>query len=54
MIRPHAWGRFEDLLSATAESPAMLFYLDNWLSADPDAPPPAARRPGRRERAGAG
>ena len=35
VIRPHAWGRFEDLLRATAESPAMLFYLDNWLSADP-------------------
>jgi uncharacterized protein (DUF1800 family) len=37
VIRPHAWGRFEDLLVATARSPAMLFYLDNWLSADPDA-----------------
>ena len=28
-IRPRIWGRFEDLLLATAESPAMLFYLDN-------------------------
>ncbi|HEY2797446.1 MAG TPA: DUF1800 domain-containing protein [Thermoanaerobaculia bacterium] len=28
-IRPHIWGRFEDLLQATAKSPAMLFYLDN-------------------------
>ena len=28
-IRPHMWGRFEDLLLATAKSPAMLFYLDN-------------------------
>jgi uncharacterized protein (DUF1800 family) len=37
VIRPHAWGRFEDLLMATAKSPAMLFYLDNWLSADPGA-----------------
>ena len=37
VIRPHAWGRFEDLLVATAKSPAMLFYLDNWLSADPKA-----------------
>jgi len=37
VIRPHAWGRFEDLLRATAESPAMLFYLDNYLSADPSA-----------------
>ena len=37
VIRPHAWGRFEDLLRATAQSPAMLFYLDNWLSTDPNA-----------------
>ncbi len=37
VIREHAWGRFEDLLLETARSPAMLFYLDNWLSADPDA-----------------
>jgi uncharacterized protein (DUF1800 family) len=36
-IRPHVLGRFRDLLGATAKSPAMLFYLDNWLSADPDA-----------------
>ncbi len=34
-IRPHALGRFEDLLLATAQSPAMLFYLDNWISAAP-------------------
>jgi uncharacterized protein (DUF1800 family) len=44
VIRPHAWGRFEDLLEATAKSPAMLFYLDNWLSADPDAPSFMRRR----------
>ena len=36
-IRPHALGKFRDLLEATAKSPAMLFYLDNWLSVDPDA-----------------
>ena len=36
-IRPHIWGSFRDLLGATAKSPAMLFYLDNWLSADPKA-----------------
>jgi uncharacterized protein (DUF1800 family) len=36
-IRPHAMGKFDDLLLATAKSPAMLFYLDNWLSADPVA-----------------
>ena len=37
VIRPHALGKFEDLLVATAESPAMLFYLDNWLSIGPDS-----------------
>jgi uncharacterized protein (DUF1800 family) len=35
VIRPRALGRFEDLLVATAKSPAMLFYLDNWLSVGP-------------------
>src|SRR5439155_23490162 len=34
--RPHVLGRFRDLLEATAKSQAMLFYLDNWLSADPN------------------
>ena len=36
-IRPHALGRFEDLLVATAQSPAMLMYLDNWQSIGPDS-----------------
>ena len=35
VIRPHALGKFKDLLAATAKSPAMLFYLDNWLSVGP-------------------
>jgi uncharacterized protein (DUF1800 family) len=34
-IRPFAVGRFRDLLGATAHSPAMLFYLDNWRSSVP-------------------
>jgi uncharacterized protein (DUF1800 family) len=34
-IRPHVMGKFRDLLEATAKSPAMMFFLDNWLSADP-------------------
>jgi uncharacterized protein (DUF1800 family) len=34
-IRPFALGKFEDLLVATAQSPAMLFYLDNWRSSAP-------------------
>ena len=37
VIRPHVLGKFEDLLVATAKSPAMLFYLDNWLSVGPDS-----------------
>jgi uncharacterized protein (DUF1800 family) len=36
-IRPHVLGKFEDLLVATAQSPAMMFYLDNWLSVGPDS-----------------
>jgi uncharacterized protein (DUF1800 family) len=32
-IRPRALGNFRDLLGAVAQSPAMLFYLDNWQSA---------------------
>ena len=36
-IRPNVFGKFEDLLKATAEHPAMLFYLDNWMSASPNA-----------------
>lgn len=35
VIRPHALGKFEDLLDATAESPAMLFYLDQTESVGP-------------------
>ncbi len=37
VIRPHALGKFEDLLVATAKSPAMLIYLDNWLSVGPNS-----------------
>jgi uncharacterized protein (DUF1800 family) len=37
VIRPHAMGKFEDLLVATAKSPAMLFYLDNWMSEGPNS-----------------
>ena len=56
VIRPHALDRFEDLLIATAESPAMLFYLDNWASVAPGASPPfplsASRRGGQGARKG--
>src|SRR5688500_12241898 len=36
-IRPHAMGKFSDLLQATAQSPAMLFYLDNFQSVSTNA-----------------
>src|SRR6202008_195290 len=47
-IRPHVLGKFSDLLLATAKSPAMLFYLDNWQSVGPNAP-----GPGRGQKKGA-
>src|SRR5579864_6232862 len=37
VIRPHALGKFKDILAATAKSPAMLFYLDNWQSVGPNS-----------------
>jgi uncharacterized protein (DUF1800 family) len=37
VIRPHVLGKFKELLIATAKSPAMLFYLDNWQSEGPDS-----------------
>jgi uncharacterized protein (DUF1800 family) len=43
-IRPHAMGKFGDLLVAVAHSPAMLFYLDNVRSVAPGSEPPALRR----------
>ena len=54
-IRPHVFGRFQDMLLATARHPAMLFYLDNWQSQSPreDFPvPPGVRRPGLNENYG--
>jgi uncharacterized protein (DUF1800 family) len=56
VIRAHALGRFEDLLVATAQSPAMLFYLDNWLSVGPNSEvglgiAPRGRRRGQNRRA---
>ena len=37
VIRKNALGKFGDLLLATAQSPAMMVYLDNWLSIGPDS-----------------
>jgi uncharacterized protein (DUF1800 family) len=47
VIRPHALGRFGDLLRATARHPAMLFYLDNWLSRRPGYTPRVGPDAGR-------
>ena len=44
-IRPHVLGKFRDMLGATAHSPAMLFYLDNFQSSTPN--PPQAQNPRR-------
>jgi uncharacterized protein (DUF1800 family) len=46
-IRPYVLGRFRDMLGATAKSPAMLWYLDNWMSAAPAAASRQAQRPAR-------
>ena len=48
-IRPNVFGRFRAMLGATARHPAMLFYLDNWLSVAPGFQP---RRPGGRPSSG--
>lgn len=56
-IRPHALGKFEDLLEAVAHSPAMLIYLDNAESLGPDskaaerAKHAPARNPNRKRKA---
>ncbi len=52
-IRPRALGKFADLLLATAQSPAMMFYLDNWESVATGAVPPGVDRPGGRATKGA-
>jgi uncharacterized protein (DUF1800 family) len=53
-IRPHVLGRFRDLLGATAHSPAMLFYLDNWQSASETNSMEASNRPRGRTMRGFG
>lgn len=51
-IRPHVFGNFYDLLLATAKSPAMLFYLDNWQSAAPEQQPKKRSKRGLNENYG--
>jgi uncharacterized protein (DUF1800 family) len=52
VIQRHEIGKFRDLLAATAKSPAMLFYLDNFLSADPRAAQRLAAQRAMRARRG--
>ena len=49
-IRPHAMGRFGALLQATAQSPAMLFYLDNFQSVSPNMRPRPLANPQQQRR----
>jgi uncharacterized protein (DUF1800 family) len=49
-IRPRVFGKFRDLLGAVAESPAMLWYLDNFQSSAPEGVETMGRRPGRQGR----
>ncbi len=55
-IRPFVLGKFKDLLLATAQSPAMLFYLDNFQSVRADIdnrnPDPKRARRGLNENYG--
>ena len=47
VIRPHALGKFRDLLEAVARSPAMLFYLDNARSMADSTRPTLSPQNGR-------
>jgi len=50
VIRPHALGKFEDLLEAVAHSPAMMIYLDNAQSIGPDSRAAERSKMGRARR----
>jgi uncharacterized protein (DUF1800 family) len=49
VIRSHALGSFRELLEATAQHPAMLFYLDNWQNTAPNSPGARGRFKGLNE-----
>lgn len=51
VIKPHVLGHFKDLLMATAQSPAMLFYLDNYQSVGANSTM-AGRGPAGKRRSG--
>ncbi len=48
-IRPNALGNFRQLLGAVAHHPAMLYYLDNWLSSGVNTPQAKGRFKGLNE-----
>ncbi|ALU90318.1 hypothetical protein Hrubri_3155 [Herbaspirillum rubrisubalbicans M1] len=48
-IRPYALGNFRELLGAVAHHPAMLYYLDNWLSSGAGTPGARGRFKGLNE-----
>jgi uncharacterized protein (DUF1800 family) len=48
-IRPHALGKFRDLLLATARHPAMIFYLDNAQNSAPGSKGPGGKELGLNE-----
>lgn len=54
VIRARALGKFKDLLVATAQSPAMLFYLDNWVSEGPKSLAAVAANKGKSVQVGPG
>ena len=47
-IRPYVLGSFRDMLGATAKHPAMLYYLDNYLSTSADYTPGSCAARSRR------
>ena len=49
-IRPNVLGNFKEMVKATAQSPAMLFYLDNWTSVS-EAPADQVKRKAPKARA---
>jgi len=51
-IRPLALGKFQDLLTEVAYSPAMLMYLDNFQSVGPNSPAGRGSRRGLNENYG--
>ncbi|MGS0743513.1 DUF1800 domain-containing protein, partial [Glaciimonas sp. GG7] len=52
VVRPNALGNFRQLLGAVAHHPAMLYYLDNWLSSGVNTPQAKGRFKGLNENYG--